>query len=79
MKNKLAPYFRRNTLGFKIVFLTIIYLFLLIAALSPFIFIKESSKTLAIILFVAISLIYFVILLLFNWDWFKNKYDSNDK
>ena len=77
-KKKIKDYFRRGTLGFKILFLTFIFVFLIVAILSPFILIEGSNKILAIILVVVVSSIYVIMLLIYIWDWLKEKYQSDD-
>ncbi|MGI6675569.1 MAG: hypothetical protein ACOX26_03765 [Bacilli bacterium] len=77
-KKKIRDYFRRGTLGFKILFLTLIFVFLVVAILSPFILIEGSSRVLATILVVVVSSIYVLIILIYIWDWLKENYQSDD-
>ena len=79
MAKKFNERFRKGTLGFKIVWLSIVYVFLFVALLSPFILIEGASKVLAIILLSVLTVAYVFILLLYIWDWIKAKYQIEDK
>ena len=57
----------------KIIFLSFIYLFILVSFLSPFIAIEGSNKTLGFIIAGLLTLAYLFILLVFLWDWIKSK------
>lgn len=62
-----------NKMVKKILFLTFMYLFILISLLSPFIVIEGANKVLGYILAGIITLIYLFILLILFWDWFKTR------
>ena len=63
----------------KVIFLTFIYLFILIAFLSPFIAIEGSNKTLGLIVAGIITLIYLLTLLVILRDWMKARVNLNDQ
>ena len=75
---KFKESFKRGRLGYRILITTFIYLFLLVAELSPFILIKDSNKVLAIILVSITTVAYIFIILVYIWDVIKEKdRDSN--
>lgn len=57
----------------KIIYLSFIYLLIIVSFLSPFIAIEGSNKVLAFIIAGILTLIYLLVLLVFVWDWLKEK------
>lgn len=57
----------------KITYLSFIYLFLIVSFLSPFIAIEGANKVLGFIIAGIITLIYLLVLIIFLWDWLKQK------
>lgn len=57
----------------KVIYLSFIYLLIMVSFLSPFIAIEGSNKVLAFIIAGIITLIYLLVLLVFVWDWLKEK------
>lgn len=82
-KKNIGRYFKKGTLGFKILFLSLIFVFLSVSVFSPFMLIDGANKTLGIVLLCIIVFVYLLILINYVWDWLKAKYgpdnDSNNK
>lgn len=57
----------------KIIYLSFIYLFIIVSFLSPFIAIEGSNKVLGFIIVGILTLVYLLVLLVFVWDWLKEK------
>lgn len=57
----------------RVIFISFIYLFVMVSFLSPFIAIEGSNLTLAIIIAGILTFIYLLILLVYLWDWLKAK------
>lgn len=60
----------------KVLILSFIYIFVIISFLSPFIAIEGSNKTLGFVIAGIITLLYLFTLLVFLWDWMKEKTNS---
>lgn len=78
-KKQLADSFKRGKLGWKIIWLTLIFLVLFVSIFSPFMLIEGANKTLGIILLVILGFIYIFVLLIFLWDWLKSKVSDEEK
>ena len=77
-KNNFFSYFRKGTLGYRIFLLTLIFAILFVSIFSPFMLVEGSNRTLGFILLGILAFIYVFILLIYIWDYLKNKC-SQDK
>lgn len=77
--NKNKGLFKRGKLGYRILIISFVFIFILIAELSPFIFLKDANMVLAIILVSITAAAYILIILLLIWDHLKTKYNVEDK
>jgi len=78
-KKSLQDAFKRGKLGWKIIWSTLIFLILFVSIFSPFMLVEGANKTLGIVLLCILGFVYAIILLIFIWDWLKEKVSDDQK
>ncbi len=78
-KSNFGSYFKRGKLGWRILWLTFIFLLLFASIFAPFMLYENANRTLGLVLLCALGFVYIFIILIFVWDWFKEQDSGNKK